>query len=419
VEDVEHFAGVELGTAADPVAAAGLGGSSEIVLCGIGDLVLATLRVGEAEVGHVETRVDEVAGLFGVGENRAVDDDGGGAVAGVLGEVGDFEPEEIVVRKLVGEALLDGDSLGVAGVVAQEERESGAGFDGGDDAVGRGFAEEVESLFLVAAYACNADEHTNETRKAGDGELLDADGHLSVGVVGVDAEGSFAVVARGQALTGGGDVAMVGQGDEGGVQPSCVTAGKEGIGVVGVGFDLPVGEGDGRVGEGVDAVANRLRDGDVALGGEEGVVGVVGGVEEVLAVELAEDEGEENVADGDGALRVGALDGFEAGESAFVVEVVEVIEGLADRRGEVDGIGVGCGVVWLRASRRPKQEGKEESRDYFCAVFYCCSPEREDVFVRSISTSGCGSTVYHIGPLDWTYVTVDYTLGHRRSRSIA
>jgi hypothetical protein len=125
---------------------------------------------------------------------------------------------------------------------------------------------------------------------------------------------------------------------------------------------------------------------------------VVGGVEEVLAVEFAKDEGEEDVADGDGALRVGALDGFEAGECAFVVEVVEVIECLADLRGEVDGVGVGRGVVWLRASWRPKEEGKEESRDYFCAVFYCCSPEREDVFARSISTSGCGSTVYHIRP---------------------
>jgi hypothetical protein len=41
-------------------------------------------------------------------------------------------------------------------------------------------------------------------------------------------------------------------------------------------------------------------------------VGVVGGVEEVLAVEFAEDDGEEDVADGDDALGVGALDGIEA-----------------------------------------------------------------------------------------------------------
>jgi hypothetical protein len=93
-----------------------------------------------------------------------------------------------------------------------------------------------------------------------------------------------------------------------------------------------------------------LGDGDTAFGGEEGVVGVVGGVEQVLAVELAKDDGEEDVADGDGALRIGALDGFEASEGAFVVEVVEVLEGVANRRGEIDGVGVGGGVERLRGN---------------------------------------------------------------------
>ena len=58
-----------------------------------------------------------------------VDGDGAGAVAGVLGEIGDFEAEEIVAGVLVGEAFLDGDGFGVAGVVAEEEGERGAGFD--------------------------------------------------------------------------------------------------------------------------------------------------------------------------------------------------------------------------------------------------------------------------------------------------
>jgi hypothetical protein len=122
-------------------------------------------------------------------------------------------------------------------------------------------------------------------------------------------------------------------------------------------------------------------------------------------------------------LRVGALDSLEAGESAFVVEVVEVLEGLADRRGEVDGIGMGGGVEWLRAGWRLKQEGKEESRDYFCAVLYCCSPVRPDMS----GTIDClrKNTVLpradagNYPPMDWTFVPVDYTLGHRRSRSIA
>ena len=47
-------------------------------------------------------------------------------------------------------------------------------------------------------------------------------------------------------------------------------------------------------------------------------------------------------------LRVGSLDGLEAGEGAVVVEVVEVLVGLADLGGEVDGVGVGGGIVGLR-----------------------------------------------------------------------
>ena len=246
--------------------------------------------------------------------------------------------------------------------MAEEEGERGAGFDGGDDAVGGGFAEEVEALFLVAADAGDADHDAKEAGQAGDGELLDADGHLGVGVVGIDLEGLLAVVAGGEALAGGGDVAVVGERDEGGVHAAGVAAGEVGVLVVGVGFDLLVAEGDGGVGEGFDAVARGLGDGDAAFGGEEGVVRVVGGVEEVLMVELAEDERHEDVAGGDGALRVGLLDGFEAGEGAVVVEVVEVLVGFADLRGEVDGVGVGGGVVGVRGGWGCQQErGDQEA----------------------------------------------------------
>ena len=50
----------------------------------------------------LEARLDEVSGLLCVGEDGAVDGDGAGTVAGVLGEVGDLEAEEVVVGKLVG-----------------------------------------------------------------------------------------------------------------------------------------------------------------------------------------------------------------------------------------------------------------------------------------------------------------------------
>ncbi len=85
----------------------------------------------------------------------------------------------------------------VAGVVAQEEGEDGAGFDGGDGAVGGALAQEFEAGLAVAAYSGDADDHADEAREAGYGELLDADGHLGVGVVGIDFEDLFAVVAGG------------------------------------------------------------------------------------------------------------------------------------------------------------------------------------------------------------------------------
>jgi len=67
LEEVEHFAGVELGAAANPITAGRLGGGGEVVLRCVGYLVLAALGVGEAEVGHVEARFDKVSGFVGVG----------------------------------------------------------------------------------------------------------------------------------------------------------------------------------------------------------------------------------------------------------------------------------------------------------------------------------------------------------------
>ena len=316
---------------------------------------------------------------------------------------------------LVGEAVLDDDGFGVAGVVAQEEGERGAGLDRRDDAVGGGFAEEVETFLLVAADAGDADHDAEEAGEAGDGELLDADGHLGVGVVGIDLEGLFAVAAGGEALAGGGDVAVVGEGDEGGVHAASVAAGEVGVRVVGVGLDLLVAEGDGGVGEGLDAVAGGLGDGDAAFGGEEGVVRVVGGVEEVLMVELAEDERHEDVAGGDGGLRVGLLDGLEAGEGAVVVEVVEVLVGFADLRGEVDGVGVGGWDCRVREGWSCQQESEKKEAEGFGAAFYGLlrslgllvilrehvSSDADDRFRR------CR---FYIGRRYWTQASVNYTL---------
>ncbi len=127
-------------------------------------------------------------------------------------------------------------------------------------------------------------------------------------------------------------------------------------------FDLLVAHGDDGVGELVDAVVNGLRNADVALGEDEGVVSVVGGVEEVLMVELTEDEGHQDVVGGHGVLRIGALDGLEAGEGAVVVEVVEEGVGFADLGCEVDGVGVRIGRVGEKRCGQDEEEneGREE-----------------------------------------------------------
>src|SRR5260370_25663837 len=161
-----------------------------------------------------------------------------------------------------------------------------------------------------------------------------------------------------------------------------VSAGDVGVLVPGIGLDELVAHGDGGARERLDAVARGLGDGDAALGGEKGVVGVVGGVDKMLVVEHAEDVQHEDVVGGHGVPRVLPVDGLEAGKGAVIVEVVEVLVGLAHQGSQVDGIGVGGGIKRLRVGWRCQREGKKKSaydfdiardRDHFlqCDVFRC------------------------------------------------
>jgi hypothetical protein len=91
-----------------------------------------------------------------------------------------------------------------------------------------------------------------------------------------------------------------------------------------------------------------------------------------------------------------------------------VLEGVADGGGEVDGVGVSGWVELLRVGCRLKQEGEEKGRDYSCSVFYRCSPELTNIFGK---IDLCWRTRFNAltqPPSDWTFVTVNYTLGHRR-----
>ena len=94
-------------------------------------------------------------------------------------------------------------------------------------------------------------------------------------------------------------------------------------------------------------------------------MGVVGGVEEILVVELAEDEGDEDVVPGHGVggMLLGyLLLNFEGGVE---VEVVEVKHGLLDLGVEVDGVGVegGClGGGGGESEDEGENEGEEGER---------------------------------------------------------
>jgi hypothetical protein len=98
-------------------------------------------------------------------------------------------------------------------------------------------------------------------------------------------------------------------------------------------------------------------------------VRVVGGVEQILSIEFAEDNGKENVADGDDALWIGTLGSLETREGAFIVERVEVLEGVADLRGEVDWIGVGGRIEGLAMGRGCQQKSENQAQS-FSAAFY-------------------------------------------------
>ena len=251
---------------------------------GVLDIVLTSLGVGETEPCELESGIDEVVGLGGVGEDGFVGCDRGRSVAGILGEVCFLKAEEIVVGELLGESSLDDEGLLVAGVVAEEEGEDGAGFDRGNGAVSSGFAEERQSSFAVAIDTGDANQDAKPAREAGNGKLLDADGHLGVGVVGVDLEDLFAVATRGITLTCGSYKAVIDEGDEGRVDATCVSTSEVGVGIFGIGTNLLVAKRYGGAGEVFDALTSGFRDGDIAFGAEERVVSVVGGVEEILMV---------------------------------------------------------------------------------------------------------------------------------------
>jgi hypothetical protein len=79
-------------------------------------------------------------------------------------------------------------------------------------------------------------------------------------------------------------------------------------------------------------------------------------------------------------LRIRLLNGFEAGEGAIVVEVVEVLVRLANRGGEIDGVGVGGGIVGVRDGRECQQKGDKKEAKNFDTAFDDSSPTPGTIF---------------------------------------
>ena len=58
-----------------------------------------------------------------------------------------------------------------------------------------------------------------------------------------------------------------------------------------------------------------------------------------------------------------------------------MIVSLADLRGEVDGVGVGGGIVGIREGWECQQECKKKEAESFYAAFYGSSPKPETIGV--------------------------------------
>ena len=93
---------------------------------------------------------------------------------------------------------------------------------------------------------------------------------------------------------------------------------------------------------------------------EEPVMRVESGVEQVKAIELAEYNCIEYIIHSLRILGVRRLNLLEAGEGAVVVEIVEVIVSLSDLRREIDGVGVGGGIVGIGDDWRCQQKREEK-----------------------------------------------------------
>ena len=94
-------------------------------------------------------------------------------------------------------------------------------------------------------------------------------------------------------------------------------------------------------------------------------MGVVGGIEQVLMVELTEDDGGEDVVPGHGVVRMLLCDLLVDLERGIEVEIVEVLHRLPDLGVEIEGVGVqrGCGLRGCSQGGEEDEEGQERDAE--------------------------------------------------------
>ena len=133
---------------------------------------------------------------------------------------------------------------------------------------------------------------------------------------------------------------MIGKRNEGCVNALRVAASEQCVLILRVVLEPLVGERRDLVGKVFDPLAIGCGNIDAALVGQEGIVRIVGRVEQILVVEFAKNCDHLRVGVSDRLLRVSLDYLVEAGQRSIVVQIVEVLVAVANHRVEIQRIGV-------------------------------------------------------------------------------
>ena len=95
------------------------------------------------------------------------------------------------------------------------------------------------------------------------------------------------------------------------------------------------------------------------LSGEKAVMGIESGVEQIEAIEFAEDDRIQHIVDRQWVVGVLGLDLFKALKRAIVIKDIEALEGLAHLRVQVKGVRIHLGRCGNCATSRCPEKHQE------------------------------------------------------------